>query len=526
MLISRQAVNQYLDREFDDFKWIKQESRKSLLKELEGFRVRPVFQRSPWTHQLACFLLGMTYPQFLFLLDMGLGKSKVVSDLFFQRLREKKVDRGLILVPRLINIASWADDLEEYSDISYSLALESETEAKRERLLNPSGELTIIDYAGLHLAAGMKEGAKGNRRIVKDPKFIRKLQKLYPFIGLDEIHKLGNHESLWFSIVRDLTRSADFTYGMTGTMFGRDPEPVWSQYYLMDQGETFGANLGIFRAAFFEAKTHPWKGMTYTPLKSMARQFHRMVGHRSIQYEDHEVPETELPACTPLTDVIHLGDEQRQAYTKIVDGVINAQGESAMEPGAWVKLRQIASGYLKWKDSSGEHLIEFKYNPKMEDLIRRLEQSNDEKVVVSTEYTETGQMIMKALKSHGYKAAWLYGGTKDPIAVRDAFIHDRHLQVLVMNSAAGGTGLDGLQKVCRRLIMYEEPPNPSEYKQLRKRVFRSGQKRRTFIISLRAKSTVDVSIAESRQQGIDLYDQMVKGKGIKPSRRLLFGGGQ
>lgn len=523
MIISRRAVDAYLDRDFDRFAWIKKEPRKALLRELETFRVRPVFRRNPWTHQLACFLLGMTYSQFFFLLDMGLGKSKIISDLFFQRLREGKVDRGLITVPRQINIASWADDLDTNTDLGYTLVNESEIEAKRELLLNPTGDLTIIDYAGLHLALGKK--SKG--RIVKDEKLVRKVQRLYPFIGMDECHKLGNHETLWFSIMRDLTKQAHYVYGTTGTMFGRDPEAVWAQYFLLDHGETFGPNLGIFRAAFFEHKTHPWKGDTYIPLRSMARQFNRMVAHRSIQYEDTEVPETELPPCVSLVDRIHLGDEQREAYNRIVDGIASADGDvTQLEPGAWIKLRQITSGYLKWKDSSGEHMITFKYNPKLEDLLRRIEQANGGKVVVSTEYTETGSLIMKALKAHEYKALWLYGGTKDPIAVRDAFLNDPTQQILVMNSAAGGTGLDGLQKVARYLIMYEEPPSPTEYKQLRKRVYRSGQRRRSFIIGLRASGSVDVSIATSRQEGIDLYDQLVKGKGIRPSRRLLFGGGQ
>lgn len=527
MIISRRAVDDYLSRDFDNFNWIKETPRADLIEELRSFKVRPVFRRDPWTHQLACFLLGMTFPQFFFLLDMGLGKSKIISDLFFQRLREKKVTRGLITVPRQINVASWADDLDANTDLGYTLVNESEIEAKIELLLNPTGDLTIIDYMGLHLALSKKEGKRGKRRMVKDEKLIRKVQRIYPFIGMDECHKLGNHDSLWFSIMRDLTKHADYVYGTTGTMFGRDPEAVWAQYFLLDRGETFGANLGIFRAAFFESKTHPWKGQTFIPLKSMTRQFNRMVNHRSIQYEDVEVPETELPPCVDLVDRIYLGDEQREAYTRIVDGVINADGDATqMEPGAWIKLRQIASGYLKWKDSSGDHLIRFAYNPKMEAMLRRIEQAAGSKVVISTEYTETGEMIMTALKTQGYKARWLYGGAKDPMDIRRAFLDDPNLQVLVINSASGGTGLDGLQKVSRYLIMYEEPPSPTDYKQLRKRIYRSGQRRRAFIISLRAVATVDMSIATSRQEGIDLYDQMIKGKGIKPSRRLLFGGGQ
>src|SRR5687767_12765654 len=100
MLIDRRAVAEFLDRELDSFLWMKGLRREAILSELRQLRVPPAFKTDPWLHQLVCFWIGICKPRFLFLLDMGLGKSKIIADLATQARREKRLDRGLITVPR------------------------------------------------------------------------------------------------------------------------------------------------------------------------------------------------------------------------------------------------------------------------------------------------------------------------------------------------------------------------------------------------------------------------------------------
>lgn len=134
MTVSRRAVAEFMDRDFDNFTWTKRLTRGALLRELDGLRVPPRFKTDPWLHQLACFYIGMSMPYFMFLLDMGLGKSKLIMDLFTQRVREKRATRALVGVPRLINLASWEDDIKLHSDHEPWIVLPGEIEEKRERL--------------------------------------------------------------------------------------------------------------------------------------------------------------------------------------------------------------------------------------------------------------------------------------------------------------------------------------------------------------------------------------------------------
>lgn len=519
MIISKHAVADYLDRDFNDFNWMKRVRREQLLGEIRSLKVRPIFKTSPWTHQMVCFYLAMCHPEFLFLLDMGLGKTKIIADVITQRIREKRIDRALVTVPRFINMESWREDLDRHSELEPNLANIPLIEAKQEALLNPKGEVTVIDYQGLHWATCVKKKGK----LVKDPKMIARVQKLYPFIAADESHKLGNNDSLWFSIMRQLTKTAEFKYGMTGTLFGKDLEAIWSQFFLIDRGETFGENLGLFRGAFFDVSVHQWKGTVYTPKPRMARQLNRMIQHRSIRYDEDEVPETELPPRVMLHSTVLMSDEQSVAYVKLINGVIDANGTvSKLDAGIWAKLRQVASGYLKWEDGYGNHLLRFKDNPKLESLDSWLERIGTEKFVISCELTETGRMVCDHLTKRGIKHVWYYGGTKDQAATRQQFLNDPGCQCFVMNSEAGGTGTDGLQRVARYFIFYEEPVNPITWKQTLKRVHRSGQTRRTYIISLRVKHTIETKIAKSVQDGVDLYDLVVKGKAVI-TKGLLMG---
>lgn len=507
-MISRNAIRDYHARKLDSCAWIKKIPREELLKEIKTFKVRPIFRgHDRWTHQLASFLIGMSYPQYLFLLDMGLGKTTILLDLFTQHLREKTMTRGLVLVPRLINISTWNQDVLEHSDFEPNLCY-GDIEEKWERLINPRGDLSIIDYAGLHLALGTKEGKK----IVRDDKKVAKLRKVYDGIALDEIHKTRNKDTLRYSILRALMKTMPVRYGTTGTLFGHDPQEIYPQFYLIDRGETFGDTMGLFREAFFDKKVNPWGGPEYTFRKELTRQLYRMLQHRSLRYDEDEVPEIEIPKGVFRQLKVAFSDEQREHYLRALQGIIDAKGRLSDIDSAWIRMRQITSGYLEWNDEHGKHSVMFPENPKLQMLEKVIDESGYEKVIVSTEYTQTGRLITQWLEKNNYGYEWLYGGTKDPVNCIQRFMRDASKKVFVMNSESGGTGTDGLQKVSRYLVMYESPTTPIARKQLIKRVLRPGQRHRAFIYDIVMEKSLDKGILTHIEEGVSLYKSVVNGK--------------
>lgn len=520
MLLSRRALADYADRDFNSYLWMKELSRQALLAELQAFKVPPTFKTEPWLHQLVCVFIGLCEPRFLFMLDMGLGKSKILLDLITQAQREKTLRRALVSVPRLINIDSWSEDIERHSDLEPWPISMSDVEAKRDALLCPRGDVTLIDYQGLHWALCNKKKGKKGVSLVRDDKLVKMAQKLYNFIGLDESHKLKNHDNLWFGLMRQLTKEADRVYATTGTLFGRNVEDIWSQFYLVDQGETFGENLGLFRGTFFTAKMNPWKGTVYSYNVRMTRQLNKMLQNRSLRYDESEV--NDLPARVYRRLNLDMGSEQREHYLRAVEGIINSGGDSRALEAPWLRMRQITSGYLKWKDDYGDHMVKFKQNPKLDALERLIDEMGDSKIVVCYDYTETGKMICERLASLKIDHEWFYGGTKDKPGSRRRFLDDPGCRVFVMNSEAGGTGNDGFQKVARYMVFYESPTPVITRKQTEKRIHRPGQKDRVFIYDLSLKRSVDGGILTLLAEGKDLYASVV-GASQKSRKSWLLG---
>lgn len=518
MLIDRRAVRDFLDRELNNYTWMKKLSRESILKELRQLKVPPEFHTDPWLHQLVCFWIGLCEPRFLLLLDMGLGKSKILSDLIRHFQREKKLEGALIVVPRVINIDSWVDDLAKHQPNLEPWRIDcTDIEEKRERLLHPKGDVTIIDNQGLALALTEKgkryKGRKWASGLVPNDALLKRIKRKYNFLGVDEIHKYGNHQSLWYDLVDDIAAEMEFCYGATGTLFGKNVESLWAPFQLIDRGETFGETLGLFRAAFFIQKMNPWKGVQFEYDKRMDAKLHEFLQNKSIRYDEDEVPETELPKMVPQERKLEMSEEQRGHYNRALEGLVNAGGKLGDLDAAWLRMRQIVSGYLVWKDEHGEHIKYFKENPKLEDLESVVENLRPgEKLVVVYVYTATGRMICERLKELKVGYEWLWGGTKDPGAARRKFMKDPKCTVFVMNDEAGGTGNDGLQEVARLMYLYETPSSPIARKQVVKRVHRPGAKKRVFIWDAVMKRSVDRGILDGIKEGVDIYDRVVNGR--------------
>lgn len=510
MLISRAAINDYLDRDFDSWTWLKKLSKSQVFAELDRFKVQPVFKTEPWLHQAVCHLIGMYHPRFLFLLGMGTGKSKIISDLVTQVQRERKLEGALVFVPRLTNIDSWLESLAVHSDLEPWPVSCSDIEEKYERLLQPKGDVTLIDYQGFHLAVCKKVPGKGKKKnLVRDDKKVKALQRRYNLIGLDESHKLSNRDSLWFGLVKQMTEHAEYCYATTGTLFGKNVEPIWSQFRLVDGGETFGENVGLFKASLFTVETLPFKTV-YNFNPRMRDQLHKMLQHRSLRYDEDEV--LDLPVCVRREKATTMGDEQREHYLRALQGLINAGGQVSQMESEWLRMRQITSGYLAWKDGHGNHVLHFKENPKLEALCDLIEDMGDSKIVVCYDYTETGRMIVDRLKTLHIGHEWFYGGTKDKSGSRQRFLDDPDCRVFVMNSEAGGTGNDGLQKVARYMVFYESPTPAITRKQTEARIHRPGQTKRSFIYDLVMRKSSDRGILEAIKEGSDLYKGVVNGQ--------------
>lgn len=517
MAVSKRAVAEYLARDLRNFQWIKRERAEDLARAIADFDGLSRFKTAPWAHQLACHYIGLCYPRFLFLLDMGLGKSKILLDLLSHALRAGTAAHGLVVVPRLINVASWADAITEHSDLEPNLVDCEGIAEKRERVTRPTGDVTVIDYQGLALALTRKERG----RLVPDEGAIAMAGAAHGFLGVDESHKLATSSSVWYRVVDGLSERAGHVHATTGTLIGKNVQRAWPQFQVVDRGETLG-NEGMFTAAFFRAKPGDFRS-TLEFDRRRSRRLHLMLQNRSIRYDDDEVHD--LPMLAHRRRVVEMAEDQAQHYARAVDGVISGHGGDPARLGApWLRMRHIAAGYLSWNDEYGDHLAPFARNPKLDALEGMLaDELVDSKVVVVYHYNPTGVMIVERLRAAGIECAWLRGGERGGSGERRRFLDPGGPRVLVMNDDFG-TGVDELQHVARYMVFYESPTPPDTRRQTEKRIHRPGQRSRCFVYDLVARGTVDSAILRGIAEGYDLHAAVIGGRiGGAAARGMLLG---
>lgn len=513
-LMDPKVVREFLERPRDDWTHLKALSRGKI--EAVVLPTFDDFHTEPWTHQLVSMALGMANPQFEFLLDMGLGKTAVVLNLIRYHMQNSELHSTLVLVPSAVNVETWVKQIHKHRpDLRYIKLLGSQEE--RFRLLEEPADVYLMNYAGLMVyMAELEERKKGGNKMTPNKKLVQNFLHRFNGVVFDESHFLGNHDALVYRLCRRLSHHCFLRYGMTGTPFGRDPTRLWSQFYLVDHGETLGDTLALFRQAFFTAKANFWGGAEWTLNPAKEGALRQAMQHRSIRYEDTECQD--LPLMMPPERLtITMPEEQKLYYSRAVQKMKESRGDFRSLDSVFTRMRQITAGFVGFKNEADERLeVLFKQNPKIDALREVLEcVPVGSKVVIYHEFLWSGRMICKALEELGVKYARISGlvkGAKAKIENYHQFLEDPTVTVLVANTLSGGTGVDELQMVSRFVLFYELPTDPKTYRQAVKRVHRPGQQNRVYIYILEMERSVDAKVWGFMEEGMDLFAAICGGQ--------------
>lgn len=503
-MISRLAVDSFLKQKLDDWSWVKDLDRKDLLSELElllpkGFK----FKTKPFKHQLVAMIVGIYNPKFLWFFNMGLGKSKITLDLLqYYRLTEK-INKTLVLVPSPISIESFREQIDIHSYFTH-VALYGSKEERWRILEETDVDIYVMNYAGL-----LSMLVDRNDRVLPPASVIERFSKHFDAMIMDEIHMAKSIKTWTYKLSLLISRNFKVIYGLTGTPFGRDPMDLWAQFHLIDNGETLGRSISIYRAAFFTVSINRWGGYEYNFIKSKEALLQRRLRNKSLRYSDEEVKE--LPKKVTQQIRLTMPPENRGYYKSIVDGLIAVKGDYIKIEAVFVRLRQICSGFLQHKLDDEKITITFDNNPKLEALLDIINGTpEDSKVVVFHEYIHSGNIISETLNKHKIKHTRLYGGTKDKVGAKNEFIHNKDVKVFLVNSQSGGTSLN--LQVANYVIYFESPVSPIIRNQSEKRVWRTGQTKRTYIYDLVIAHSVEEKILSFLAEGKNLFEALVEGK--------------
>jgi hypothetical protein len=505
------AVRAFLDRPLQNFDYLKDAPRDELLAHAHAAGMR--FASDPWQHQLACFAIGMQVRRFLFFLKMGGGKSKIILDLLRYRKRRGELLKGIVLAPEELHVASWEDQIREHApDLKYHLLMGDK--ADRFDAINKKADLFIMNYRGLLTFMAERRRITSKTDVSREayqinPDLASEFACLFSFVAIDELHRTVDVDSTYYQAFRWMSLAANDCYGLTGTSFGRTPEPLWGQFNLIDLGETLGETPGMFRHTFFTGKRHHFKGIEWTFNKRTTRTLHAMIKHRSITYDVTEY--RDMPMKLLIRVPVRLRGEGEAYYQRIIDGIIEARGDYSSLGNIFVRMRQCASGFLSLRaDDKSRIDVRFADNPKMEALRDFLLARPDEKILVFHEYTHSGRFIEDMLRDVKIGFASVRGETDDVAGEYQRFLTDPKARIFVLNNSIGSEAINP-QYVCRRAIFYESPVDPKKREQAEMRVWRPGQQWTVFIHDLLVLGTIEEKVQRYNREGRDLLKAVMTG---------------
>ena len=466
----------------------------------EGFE----FKTKPFSHQLEGVEYGLKYDRWFLGDEQGLGKSKQVIDIAVAR----KIMYGykFCLIVCGVNTLkwNWVNEIHTHSNEDVYILGQRR---KGTKIIIGSTKDKLND---LKLMYNMGEPHPyfiiTNIESFRDKDIADTISDLCKkgIIGMcaaDEMHKMKNptaQQTKGF-----LKCLPDCRIGMTGTPLMNSPMDL---YVILKW-------LGYESHAFYSFKQH------YCVMGGYGG--YEIVGYKNLDQLTAQVREImlrrlksevlDLPEKVYVDDVVEMDGKQAVMYKEVEAGLkadyISGDIDLTNPLSALIRLRQ-TTGY---PGILSETITESAKLDRMEELVENCT-SNDEKVLIFSNWTQMTDAICNKLKSEGHKVGVITGETPDSSRqeIVDVFQNSSDLKVLVGTIGAMGTGLT--LTAATTVIFLDEPWNKALFDQAVDRAHRIGQKNNITIYSIMCKDTIDERIHNLIYKKGAMSDAIIDGK--------------
>lgn len=396
-------------------------------------------------------------PRAMLALDVGLGKSAVtLSALTPDHLP------ALIVAPKRVAEKVWSVERDKWRpDLSISVAAGSP--AKRREALDAGADLTVL--------------GRDNLKDVPVP-------HRYRTVVWDESHGMKSRASVRWKLAKKIGKNVPFIIELTGTPAPNTLIDLWSQIYLLDDGDRLDSSIVRFRDRYFTPGRQLRTGVVteWKPRPGAERAIHRKIDDicLSMSAADH----LDLPPVTYNHINVSLNPTSRTAYVKmrdtlvadltsLLDGQIHTAANAAVLTS---KLSQISAGFLYDDDGLGG------YTPLHEEKINA--------VIEVIEGTGSPVLVFYRFKAEFEALKQIHGATD--VRHKDAIErwNRGEIPVLLAHPASAGMGLN-LQGGGHTAIWTSLPWSLEEWIQGNGRLHRQGQDHHVMVHCIMAEKTVD-----------------------------------
>lgn len=400
-------------------------------------------------------------------LEMGLGKT-VITLTALEQLKNDYFDADKILVIAPLRVAedTWSRESQKWDHLKHlTISKILGGRKQREKALKAEADVYVINRDNIPWLVGMTG-------------------KDWPFdtVVIDELSSFKASKSQRFRALRRVRPLMKRVIGLTGTPAPNGLHDLWSQVYLLDQGDRLGKTLTGYRDRYFTPGkrsghlVYDWKEK---------RESHDAVYAKisdicmSMKAEDWlDVPER-INRVIP----VKMKDDTKQLYKKLErDLLLPFSGGDVVANTAAVlsnKLLQLANGAV-YDEAGGIREIHEAKLDALEDIV---EAANGKPLLVFYTYKHDLSRIQDRFKK----------ARKLETAEDIENWNEGEIPILLAHPASAGHGLN-LQDGGNQIVWFGLTWSLELYQQANARLHRQGQLQRVIVHHLVAEGTIDEDV--------------------------------
>lgn len=405
-------------------------------------------------------------------LEMGLGKTvsalTAIKELLYDRFEVSKV---LVIAPLRVAQSTWSGEIEKWDHLQ-GLRLSKVLGSEKQRIealhqpadiwiINRENTEWLVDYYG----------------------------RKWPFdmVVIDELSSFKNPRSKRFRALRKVRPLIKRIVGLTGTPAPNGLIDLWSQIYLLDQGERLGKTLTGYRNRYFDpGRRNQNIVFEWIPKPFAEERIYEKISDICVSMKAEDW--LQLPERIDNVIEVELPEKVKSQYKQLerdlilplLDSDVTAANAAVLTN----KLLQMANGAIYDEFGEAKEI----HDAKLEALEEVVEAANGKPVLVVYSYRHDLDRIKNQLKK--YKPRTLDS---------DQDVQDWNAgktQVLLLHPASGGHGLN-LQTGGNIIVWFGLTWGLEYYQQANARLYRQGQIERVIVHHIVAKGTMDENVLKA-----------------------------
>lgn len=428
----------------------------------------------PHPYQQYCIAQAIQKPALGLFLDMGLGKTiitlSVINELKYGRFQVRKV---LVIAPKKVAEATWQREAAKWDNVKhlrFSTVLGSQ--AKRIRALNTPADIYII-----------------NRENVVWLVDYYKNDWPFDMVVCDEFSSFKSHSAKRFKALAAIRGHIRRIIGLTGTPSPNGLDDLWSQVYLLDQGQRLGKYYTHFRERYFEPGKRSREVIyQYDPKDGAEAAILEKISDICISMKAADY--LQLPKIIYDDIPVVLDAKAKKAYTELErkmilelpDDVIDVTSAAALSN----KLQQLANGAI-YNDEHDWHAI---HSCKLEAFMELIEQLNGQHALVFYNFQHDRERLQELLAKSKLRVR-VFSGAQD-----EADWNAGKVDILLAHPASTAYGLN-LQDGGHHVVWFGLNWSLELYQQANKRLHRQGQEQPVIVHHLICVGTRDEDLADA-----------------------------